>query len=116
MPPMNSPAIPVRRGNIAMLRARDGVVLAGWQFTPRDSNGSVVILLHGVGDTRLGMLSHATFLLRSGFTVLLPDIRGHGGSGGELITYGIKEADDVRCWADLLLQNRALHRLYEIGR
>jgi uncharacterized protein len=94
--------------------AGDGVSLDGWRFTPRQPNGSVVMLLHGIADNRLGMLAHASFLLRNGFSVLLPDLRGHGASGGELITYGIKEADDVRCWADLLLHDHAT-RLYGIG-
>src|SRR5438876_9990034 len=45
----------------SQVTAKDSVVLDGWQFTPKDPNGSVVVLLHGVGDTRLGMLGHATF-------------------------------------------------------
>lgn len=94
--------------------AGDGVSLDGWRFTPRQPNGSVVMLLHRIADNRLGMLAHASFLLRNGFSVLLPDLRGHGASGGELTTYGIKEADDVRSWADLLLHDHTT-RLYGIG-
>jgi uncharacterized protein len=93
----------------------DGVVLKAWHFTPLKQNGAAVLLLHGVGDTRLGMLSHATFLLRNGFAVLLPDMRGHGESGGEIVTYGIKEAEDVRMWSDSLLKRYATERLYGIG-
>lgn len=95
--------------------AGDGVSLDGWRFTPHQPNGSVAMLLHGIADNRLGMLAHASFLLRNGFSVLLPDLRGHGASGGELITYGIKEADDVRCWADLLLKHEGVQHLYGIG-
>ena len=95
--------------------AGDGVQLDGWRFTAREPNGSVVILLHGIADDRLGMLAHASFLLRNGFSVLLPDLRGHGASGGDLITYGIKEADDVRSWADLILHDPTFDRLYGIG-
>jgi hypothetical protein len=61
------------------------------------------------------MLSHATFLLRNGFTVLLPDFRGHGESGGQIITYGVKEAGDLHGWADWLLQDHSLNRLYGLG-
>jgi pimeloyl-ACP methyl ester carboxylesterase len=95
--------------------AQDGAVLSGWLFAPRSPNGSAVIVLHGVADSRLGALGHAEFLLRHGFTVLVPDSRGHGRSGGELVTYGIREAEDVHCWADLLFQDPSLHRLYGIG-
>jgi uncharacterized protein len=95
--------------------ARDGVILRAWLFTPPEPNGSAVIALHGVADSRMGMLAHAEFLLRSGFTVLVPDCRGYGASGGELITYGVRESGDVRCWSDRLLRDRRLHRLYGIG-
>jgi pimeloyl-ACP methyl ester carboxylesterase len=95
--------------------AKDGVALDGWRFTPREPNGSVAILLHGIADNRLGMLAHASFLLRNGYSVLLPDLRGHGASAGDILTYGIKEADDIRCWADLLLNGHAAGRLYGIG-
>jgi uncharacterized protein len=95
--------------------AGDGVVLDGWLFTPRQTNGAAVIALHGVGDTRLGMMAHAEFLVRAGYTVLAPDCRGHGASGGDVISYGIREAGDVHRWADLLLGRPGIHRLYGIG-
>jgi hypothetical protein len=40
----------------AQVAAQDGVQLDGWLFMPREPNGSVVLLLHGLGDTRAGML------------------------------------------------------------
>jgi dipeptidyl aminopeptidase/acylaminoacyl peptidase len=95
--------------------ASDGVALDGWLFMPRQPNGAAVIALHGVADTRIGMMSHAGFLVRAGYTVLTPDCRGHGSSGGDIITYGIREADDVHRWADLLLRRPGVYRLYGIG-
>src|SRR5215472_10242226 len=62
--------------------APDGVVLDAWLFTPHRPNRSAVIALHGVADTRVGMLGHVDFLIRAGYTVLVPDCRGHGSSGG----------------------------------
>src|SRR5688572_23227440 len=73
-------------------RAADGITLDAWLFTPKHANGSAVILLHGVADTRRGVMGHAHFLLENGFTVLTPDARGHGSSGGGIITYGVREA------------------------
>src|SRR6266536_483299 len=96
-------------------RATDGVTLAAWLFTPKLANGSAVILLHGVADTRLGVMEHARFLVQNGFTVLTPDARGHGSSGGGLITYGIREAGDVRTWSDWLFQHRPVEKLYGLG-
>jgi len=95
--------------------AKDGVLLSAWLFTPRRSNGSAVILLHGVGDTRAGSLSAAAFLVRTGYTVLTPDCRGHGSSGGDFISYGIRETGDVRAWSDWLFEYRPIERLYGWG-
>lgn len=99
----------------ARVTAADGATLDGWVFTPRDRNGGGVILLHGVADSRHGMLRHARFLLRAGYTVLTPDARGHGASGGKYITYGLLESRDVQAWAGWLVANRQVERLYGLG-
>jgi fermentation-respiration switch protein FrsA (DUF1100 family) len=88
-------------GDIAVT-AEDGVTLRGWSIRPSRGNGDAVILLHGVGSNRAGMLGYADLLLRHGFAVLLPDARALGESGGELATYGVKETEDVRRWFDWL--------------
>jgi len=94
---------------------RDGAQLSAWLLTPREPNGGAVILMHGVGDTRMGMSGHAPFLLRAGYTVLMPDSRGHGMSGGDIITYGLREAEDVHRWAGLVLAEPGIGRLYGLG-
>jgi pimeloyl-ACP methyl ester carboxylesterase len=99
----------------AQVGEADGVKLSGWLLTPGHGNGAVVIALHGVGDTRAGMLGHADFLLRAGYTVLAPDCRGHGRSGGDVISYGVREGGDVRAWEDLLLRTPGVERIYGIG-
>jgi hypothetical protein len=95
--------------------AADGIVLDGWLFTPRETNGSIVMLLHGIGATRGAMAFHAGYLLRAGFTVLMPDSRGHGSSGGSVITYGIRESADVHAWAEWLFHERPIAHLYGLG-
>jgi fermentation-respiration switch protein FrsA (DUF1100 family) len=95
--------------------ALDRALLDGWVFTPREPNGAAAILFHGVADTRAGVLGHAGFLLRAGYTVLAPDARGHGTTGGAIITYGLREAGDVHAWAEWLFRNRAVNRLYGLG-
>ncbi len=87
--------------------ASDGAILRAWSIRPSQGNGDAVILLHGVADTRMGMIGYADLLLRHGYAVLLPDARRHGASGGELATYGIKEAGDIRRWYDWIEQDEA---------
>jgi uncharacterized protein len=92
--------------------ADDGVTLRGWNLRPTTNNGvggngDAVILLHGQSDNWVGMLGYADMLLRHGYAVVLPNARGHGASGGELATYGVKEAGDVRKWFDWAQQHDA---------
>jgi pimeloyl-ACP methyl ester carboxylesterase len=76
-----------------------GVTLRGWLFTPQSGNGEAVIVLHGVTDTRAGVRGIARLLLAAGYTVLTPDARAHGESGGTLATYGVLERQDIQAWA-----------------
>jgi|SRR5579863_766427 len=84
------------------ITAPDGAVLRAWAIHPQNWNGDVVILLHGLGDNRLGMTGYGQLLLAHGFAVLMPDARAHGVSGGALATYGLSERDDIREWFDFL--------------
>ncbi len=99
----------------ATVNARDGAVLRAWSIRPLASNGDAVILLHGQGDNREGMLGPADMLLRNGYAVLLPDARAHGASGGRLGTYGVLEADDVRRWFDWLRLSESPHCIDGLG-
>lgn len=89
------------------ITAADGVTLRGWSIRPVAGNGDAVILLHGHADNRKGVLTYADLLLRHGFAVLLPDARAHGKSGGNLATYGLQEAGDVRRWFDWVEQTES---------
>src|SRR6202047_819922 len=83
--------------------ASDGSHLQGWFARPAKANGDSVILLHGVGDNRQGMMGFAELFLSNGFAVLVPDSRAQGESGGAFPTYGLKESDDVHRWFDWLV-------------
>ncbi|HLZ43893.1 MAG TPA: alpha/beta fold hydrolase [Candidatus Sulfotelmatobacter sp.] len=93
----------------------DNVVLRAWLARPGHSNGDAALLLHGLGDNRLGMRGYAQLLIAHGYTVLLPDARAHGLSGGSLATYGLLERNDIRQWVDFLSVKVAPHCVYGIG-
>jgi pimeloyl-ACP methyl ester carboxylesterase len=82
------------------LTTPDGAGLRAWFMRPPFANGDAVILLHGVSDNRMGMYRYGKWLLQNHYMILLPDARAHGDSGGELATYGLKEADDIHRWVD----------------
>jgi hypothetical protein len=55
-----------------------------------------MIIVHGLGDTLESYQEHAQPFLDRGHTVLLLDLRGHGGSEGTFTTLGGRESEDVR--------------------
>jgi uncharacterized protein len=96
------------------LDSNDGTRLCGWFAQPAQGIGDAVILLHGVGDNRQGMLGFANLFLSKGYVVLMPDLRGHGESGG-FPTYGIKEVGDVKQWVDWLARRANPHCIFGMG-
>jgi pimeloyl-ACP methyl ester carboxylesterase len=86
----------------ASITAADGVLLRAWTLPPHHGNGDAVLLLHGLGDNRIGMTRYAQLLLAHGFIVLMPDARAHGVSGGPVATYGLVERNDIHRWVDFL--------------
>jgi pimeloyl-ACP methyl ester carboxylesterase len=99
----------------AAITTPDGAVLKAWLVRPAHPNGDAALLLHGLGDNRLGMNGYAHLLLAHGYTVLLPDARGHGTSGGDLVTYGLLEAGDIHQWVDYLEAATHPHCVYGLG-
>jgi hypothetical protein len=97
------------------INASDGVLLRAWVMKPQRDNGNAAILLHGLGDNRLGMVSYANILLAHGYTVLLPDARAHGLSGGDLATYGLLERNDIHQWTDFLTTDAHVPCVFGLG-
>jgi hypothetical protein len=54
-----------------------------------------VLFLHGKGGNATEWLPDARRALACGFNVLVPDLRGHGRSGGRFITFGVLERGDL---------------------
>lgn len=97
------------------IKGADGAMLQGWIIRPHQANGDAVLLLHGLADNRLGMIGYAELLLAHGYTVLLPDARAHGASGGELATFGLLERNDIHRWLDFLAAKLRPHCIYGMG-
>lgn len=95
--------------------ARDGVHLHAWIVSPRTPTGSCVVVLHGIADSHRSMVGFARLFLDNDYAVLLPDSRGHGDSGGDIVTYGVLEADDMHRWVDLLVSSEHCQRVFGLG-
>jgi alpha-beta hydrolase superfamily lysophospholipase len=75
--------------------SESGARLAAW-FVPGAPGGGAILLLHAVRSNKHAMLPRARFLNAQGFAVLAIDLQAHGESEGERITFGYREAADVR--------------------
>jgi len=93
----------------------DGLKLRAWFFPAPQPAGGTVILMHGQTDNRTGMFGFSDFFLRHGYNTLTPDSRAHGASEGELATYGLREADDVRRWVDWLVTRQPGAPIFGLG-
>lgn len=97
------------------ITAADGIALKAWYIHPRNANGRDILMLHGVTDNREGIAGFAPMFLDHGYSVLLPDSRAHGESGGNLATYGLRESDDIHRWVDWLYTRQSSKCVYGFG-
>jgi len=79
----------------------DGTKLVGW-FVP-SKNDALIIMQNGYKSTRREMLNEAEMMYRHGYGILLTSVRAHDYSEGEMITFGMKEVDDMDAWYQYLL-------------
>jgi dipeptidyl aminopeptidase/acylaminoacyl peptidase len=102
------------RASVVEIFAADQVRLKGWWMASPGEPGKCVVLLHGIADTHAGAAGFAPMFLERGYSVLAPDSRAHGESGGEFVTYGLLEKHDLIAWAHWM-NSQGCRRLYALG-
>lgn len=91
---------------VRAVRTTTDVPLDGWLFAPATPNGAGAVILHGSGNSDRAngwyvYLAHQ--LAEAGVTVILPDKRGSGRSGGDWRDASFSVlAEDGRAWLELL--------------
>jgi pimeloyl-ACP methyl ester carboxylesterase len=83
------------RGETVSFHSIDGIPLKAWWLPASGQARGTVIVAHGIDHTRQVMLPRAAFLVRGGYNALLLDLRGHGESGGAVVSPGLLEARDI---------------------
>jgi fermentation-respiration switch protein FrsA (DUF1100 family) len=86
----------------------------GWLVRGRRGGGAV-LLVHSLRSNRIEMLSRAKFLNEQGYGVLLIDLRAHGETPGERITFGLGESEDVEASVAYLRNTFPGERIAAIG-
>jgi dipeptidyl aminopeptidase/acylaminoacyl peptidase len=96
------------------ITAKDNARLSAWFLKSSQPNGNCVAVLHGIKDSRASSVRFSPMFLDQGYSVLLPDSRAHGASGGEYVTYGLLEKFDVMAWARWM-KGRGCNKIYGLG-
>lgn len=116
---------PVRNTNLSLppntalnyqevsFKTSDGLTISGWYVA--GSRPQAIILVHGINANRLAVLPEALILREAGYHLLLIDLRGHGHSEGNQITYGYREAYDVQAAVDYLATLPEVERVGVLG-
>jgi pimeloyl-ACP methyl ester carboxylesterase len=89
-----SPGQPTR-GYSELTLVSDGLKLRTWLARGEPAKPAAIVI-HGLGDSLESYLDHAELFRKRGYTALLVDLRGHGGSEGSYTTLGALESRDVR--------------------
>jgi len=99
------------------VRVADGVELDTWIISPRsEPQRGTVVILHGLADSKASYLGLGERLAKMGYGIVLPDLRAHGQSGGQHVTFGALEKRDVKRLVDnLVAAGDARKPLYVIG-
>ena len=72
----------------------NGEQLEGW-LVPHPQPAGMVLLFAGYAGVKEGLLTPASHMFQWGYSALLVDFRGSGGSSRSDTTLGMREADDV---------------------
>lgn len=86
------------------IHTEDGLSLEAWENAAfSDSSGiagikmkGTVILFHGHGSSKSGIIREAEAFYTLGYNILMVDFRAHGNSEGNVCTIGVEEAKDVK--------------------
>ncbi len=104
--------------------ADDGANIDAWVIRNRahEKDGSqiktrgTILVLHGVFYSKTWFLSLGDVLARRGWDVVLVDLRCHGRSGGEFVSWGALEKRDLKKLMDHLLAKQLVSQnLYVFG-
>jgi len=69
-------------------------LLEAWQIDVPNAKGTIS-MFHGYSGSKSSLLSYSDEFNKKGFSTLLVDFRGSGGSSGNTTTIGFKESKDV---------------------
>lgn len=95
---------PTRKYETVTLTTKDNLQLEAWSV-PVDSSKATIIMFHGHGSNKSGIVKEADAFADMGYSTFLVDFRAHGGSSGNVCTIGEEEVKDVLCVYEYVRKN-----------
>lgn len=80
------------------IESRNRYKLYGTYIENNNKTQNTVIIVHGITGSRWEAMKYADVYLDIGYNVLVYDCRYHGKSGGDSVTYGFYEKNDLDDW------------------
>jgi pimeloyl-ACP methyl ester carboxylesterase len=82
--------------------------LSIWIINPSSLPRGSVLVLHGIRDSKRSQIATGKLLADTGYRAILVDLRGHGLSNGQWLTYGVVESRDLKQVLDELEATKML--------
>lgn len=82
-----------------LLKTSDSLQLESWYVKNGSAKGTI-LMFHGHGSSKSGIIAEARKLHEMGYHVMLTDFRAHGNSEGNTTSIGIFESRDVKAVYD----------------
>mgnify|MGYP001266171712 FL=1 len=86
------------------LRTANGIPIEAWYCKTDSTEKGTLILFHGITSHKDILLDEANEFRYWGYNVMLVDFRGHGNSGGNTTTIGVRESEEVKLAYDYVSQ------------
>ncbi len=92
------------------ITSRFGYQLYG-EWIQTGQSMKTIILSHGISSNRYGMIRYLKLFQELGFNIVIYDMRGHGASGGNHVTYGYYEKYDLKSLVDWVIEKHGAQNI-----
>ncbi|MBO1583405.1 alpha/beta hydrolase [Bacillus sp. XF8] len=100
----NADFLSKRQPSTINIRSFDELKLTGYEYRNEQSSHKWSIVVHGYNGRASEMTKYIRHFYEKGYSVVAPDLRGHGNSQGDYIGMGWHDRKDVTQWIQYILK------------